>query len=56
MKNISRRKFFEKTSVLGALGYSMAVYAPLNAESSHVTSKYNRSSFKCNSDKLGSSS
>ncbi len=42
MKVISRREFFEKTATLGALGYSMAVYAPIEAKTMGVSSKYYR--------------
>ena len=39
MKKLSRRKFFEKTAALGALGYSMTVYAPIQAQPKPVSSK-----------------
>ncbi|MBE6413831.1 MAG: FAD-dependent oxidoreductase [Verrucomicrobiaceae bacterium] len=48
MANLSRREFFTKTATLGALGYSMAIYAPIEAEAKGVSSKY-YSSKKINS-------
>ncbi len=41
MANLSRREFFTKTATLGALGYSMAVYAPIQANATELSSKDN---------------